>query len=119
MSIYFLLGLSFILTHELDAMTAKEWRIFPGLSLLDDERGRQWFVALHIPLFAVLLWGLTGAHQKSWIWGFDIFTIVHLVAHILMHKHSENGFRRPLSWFIIVGAAVMGGVDLWSQSSVL
>ncbi|MFD2569233.1 DUF6713 family protein [Spirosoma soli] len=34
--IFFYLGLAFLTTHELDAVRCREWRIFPGLSLLND-----------------------------------------------------------------------------------
>ncbi|MFM9839711.1 MAG: DUF6713 family protein [Cyclobacteriaceae bacterium] len=35
-NLFFLLALTFILLHEMDAVRCKEWRIFPGLSLLND-----------------------------------------------------------------------------------
>lgn len=108
----FLLNISALLTHELDAMTAKEWLIFPGLSRLDDERGRKIFVWLHIPLFAIILWGITGPYQQSWRWGLDWFSIAHVFAHILFHRHPKNGFRRPMSWIIIVLAGLFGALDL-------
>ncbi len=113
MSFSFVIGLSLILTHELDAMTAREWRIFPPLSRLSDENGRWLFVALHVPLFAWMLWGLTGPEQASWRVGFDVFLIAHAFAHLLLHRHPDNGFRRPLSWVLIGGAAVAGALDLW------
>jgi len=106
-----------MLTHELDAVTAKEWRIFPGLSRLEDDRARFWFVALHVPLFAILLAGLLGPNRAQWILGFDVFAVAHAVPHILLHRHPKNGFRRTLSWFLIGGASVFGTVDLVLRSA--
>jgi len=36
---FFLLGLSLLLVHELDAGRCHEWRMFPGLSALSDRWG--------------------------------------------------------------------------------
>ena len=113
MELSFILALSFLLTHELDAMTAKEWLIFPGLSALSDERGRAVFVFAHVPLFALLFWGLMGTGQAAWRAGLDVFMICHVFAHLVLHRHPLNGFRRSLSWVFILGAGVCGGWDLW------
>ena len=45
-----LLGLAFILLHEMDAIKCKEWRIFPGLSMLNNQLGFIVFVFIYIPL---------------------------------------------------------------------
>ncbi|MCP3982934.1 MAG: hypothetical protein GY723_01010 [bacterium] len=108
-----ILGLSLILTHEIDAMAAREWRMLPGLSRLGDDLGQRVFLIGHVPLFAAVLWGLTGQSQGTWATAFDTFLIAHAVAHLLLHGHSENGFRRPDSWLLIAGAAFAGGADLW------
>ena len=106
-----IVGLSLILTHELDAMTAKEWRIFPGLSRLDDQRGQRIFVAAHVPLFAGVCWAMT-VTDRAWECGFSLFFIAHFVAHLILHRHPQNGFRRLLSCVLIGGAAVAGVNDL-------
>ena len=104
--------LAFLISHELDAVTAKEWRILPGLSLVDDKAAEFWFVALHVPLSALLLLGLLGPNQASWIRGIDLFAIAHAGAHLAYLRDPRNGFGRPLSWLLIGGAAAMGGLDL-------
>ncbi len=113
MSLAFLLGFGLILTHELDAMTAKEWRIFPWLSRLEDDLARRIFVAAHMPLFVLVLWGLTGPNQSTWVRGFDVFLIAHVGAHLLLHNRPENGFRRGVvSWTLLAGPGLAGAVDL-------
>jgi len=65
----------------------------------------------------VVLWGLTGSARDSWAVGFDLFLMLHVVAHAALHRHPENGFRRPLSWALIGGAGLAGALDLamrWS-----
>ena len=111
-----LLGLALLLTHELDAMRCHEWRIFPGLSRLTDDTGRDVFIAVHVPLFALILWGLFGTGAGGWndavVPWFDAFLVGHLVAHLALTRHPRNEFRSVLSWVLIGGAAVAGAADL-------
>jgi hypothetical protein len=108
---YFLSGLTLIMLHELDAMRCHEWRIFPGLSALPDKLSRNIFIVLHIPLF---FWIFQELLEGDMIFrkGFDVFLIIHLIAHLLFLMHSKNEFRDLLSWSIISGAAIFGALDL-------
>ncbi|WP_299523710.1 DUF6713 family protein [Winogradskyella sp.] len=111
--IFFYLGLSLMAMHEMDAIRCKEWRIFPGLSMLDDKVGHILFLFAHIPLFYFIFWKLTNNKNiESFIYGFDIFMIVHLGLHILFLKHKNNEFKDWISWSIIVGAGLCGLIDL-------
>lgn len=111
---FFYVGLSFILTHEMDAVKQREWRIFPLTAWLEEKPGYFIFTTLHIPLYVLLFWGLYGADgpNRGLIRGIDIFLIVHVFLHLLFLKHSKNEFKSALSWIIIVGAGVAGIVDL-------
>lgn len=114
-SIFFLLGLSFITIHEMDAIRCKEWRIFPGLSMLNDKLGHVLFVFAHIPLFFFIYWQFSHTENKeAFIKGFDIFMIVHLFLHVLFLKHNNNQFKDWISWSIIIGAAICGLLDFLS-----
>ncbi|MEM9051409.1 MAG: DUF6713 family protein [Bacteroidota bacterium] len=108
---WYFLGLSLILLHELDAMRCHEWRMFPGLASLSEKNGMLAFLLLHIPLF---YWVLTSSFSgsESFRMGFDYFLIIHLILHLLFLFHKKNEFKDWLSWGIIVGAAVAGGMDL-------
>ncbi|GAA4279159.1 DUF6713 family protein [Aquimarina mytili] len=111
--IFFYLGLSLIMMHEMDAIRCKEWRIFPGLSMLSDKIGHIVFLFLHIPLFYFVFWKLTQSKDAEvFIYGFNIFMIVHLVLHILFLKHKNNEFKDWISWSIIIGAGLCGIIDL-------
>ena len=57
--IFFYLGISLLTMHEMDAIRCREWRIFPGLSMLSDKLGHIVFVFTHIPLFFFIYWKLT------------------------------------------------------------
>ena len=112
--LFFLLGFCLLLTHEMDAIRCKEWRIFPFTSKMGEETGYLAFTALHIPLYAFLIWGLFGGGDvnRGLIVGLDVFFIVHVILHLVFINHPDNLFRSAFSWALIVGAGVFGGVDL-------
>jgi hypothetical protein len=111
--LFFYLGTSFILMHEMDAVRCKEWRIFPGLSLLDDDWGYLAFMLVHIPLFLFLFLGLYGqGPNEKFIFGLDVFFIVHVALHLLFLRHKRNEFKDWISWTIILGAGLFGLMDL-------
>lgn len=105
------LGLGAIATHELDAMTQHEWRLLYVLRAMPEELGRQAFVALHVPLFAVLVW-LT-SHPKPRIRDFSraalaAFLVIHVGLHERLSGHALYTFHEPLSVAIIWGAGLCG-----------
>jgi len=110
--LFFYLGLTFILMHEMDAIRCKEWRIFPGLSLLNDHWGYRIFMLAHIPLFFFLFRGLSQTENSRLIFGLDVFFIIHVVLHVLFLLHKKNEFKDWVSWTIILGAGVFGFFDI-------
>jgi hypothetical protein len=112
--LFFYGGLSFILTHEMDAVRCREWRIFPLTSRLTGPNGYLVFTALHVPLYLLLFNGLFAnpAPDPALIRGLDLFFIVHVVLHLLFRKHPENRFTSAFSWLLIAGAGLCGLLDL-------
>lgn len=109
----FFMGLAFILVHEMDAIRAHEWRIFPLTSRLDDTWGYLVFTAAHIPLYLLLflgLWSNNGLNEAV-IFGLDMFFIIHVGLHLLYRKHPKNEFTSLFSWAVILGAGLSGLVD--------
>lgn len=97
----------------MDAVRCKEWRIFPGLSLLNDNLGFKIFMIAHVPLFYFLFWGLMGQSDNSQLkYGLDIFFIIHVVLHLLFLKHKKNEFKDRVSWAIILSAGIFGLIDI-------
>ena len=112
----FLVGVSLLFTHELDAMTHAEWRVLPLTSWLAPEVGRLVFVALHVPIFALVLGWLT-SHMpervtKAQFW-IALFLVVHAVLHLVFSGHPDYTFDGMLSNILIFGAALCGAVYLW------
>ena len=111
---FFLLGFCLLLVHEMDAIRCKEWRVFPVTSGMGDEAGYVAFTAVHVPLYALLLWGLFGGDGVNrWlVAGLDAFFIVHVLLHLLFIRHPEYRFRSAFSWALILGAGTLGAIDL-------
>ncbi len=111
--LFFCIGLSLILMHEMDAIRCKEWRILPLLSWLDDKWGFQVFMFAHVPLFCLLFVGLLQKNTNvSLIFGLNIFFMIHFVLHLLFLLHKKNEFKDWISWSIITGCALSGALDL-------
>ena len=112
--LFFFLGLGLLLTHEMDAVRVKEWKIFPGLTRMGDEAGYVVFTALHAPFYALLLGALySGRETNFWlIFCLDVFFVVHVFLHLILYNHQENRFRSAFSYSLILGAGVFGILDL-------
>ncbi len=109
------LMLALLFSHELDAMTQSEWRLLYVLRSLSDEDGRWWFVAIHVPLFWALI-ALThhanAKMQRMSRAGLAAFCIVHALLHWRLASDPLATFSSPVSWTLIVGAALAGAVYL-------
>ncbi|MEO0472272.1 MAG: DUF6713 family protein [Bacteroidota bacterium] len=118
-NLLFITAVACILTHEMDAIRCKEWTLFPGLHLIQDEKlAYQTFTLLHIPLYILLFWGVFGTSvvAENVVIGLDIFFMVHIGLHILALWHPKNQFTDWLSWLAIGGAGLFGGLDLLMRS---
>ena len=115
-NLLFIAAVACILTHEMDAVRCREWEIFPGLHLIRDEQlAYRLFTLLHIPLYALLFWGVFGEGivADSVVIGLDIFFVIHVGLHILFLWHPKNQFTDWVSWLAIGGAGVFGALDMW------
>lgn len=111
----FHLGLALLVTHELDAVRAREWRVLPGLRSLPDARGRTAFILVHVPLFAVLFWFVAHPDAAVRVWAqaaVDLFLIVHVGLHRTFTSHPEYDFHGPVSRGLIIGAGLAGVAHL-------
>ena len=95
--LFFVLGFCFLLTHEMDAIRVKEWKIFPVLNKVGDEAGYVAFTALHIPIYVLLLWGLYGDNgaNRGLIVGLDTFFVVHVLLHLIFYNHQKTDSDLP------------------------
>ncbi len=111
---WLLVALSCLLTHEMDAVRQREWRMLPLLRRIrDDTRAYVLFTLLHLPLYVALLGGLLGGGASIPLRiGFNLFCGIHVVLHLLLRRHPEYRFNNWFSWAMIMGAGVAAAVDL-------
>ncbi len=110
MALYYI-GLACLLTHELDAVTHSEWRLIVGLRALTDPTAATTFVALHLPLFFLVLW--FSHHSVARVREgtrkvVAAFLVVHGVLHFALSSAPQNTFDSPFSNSLIFGAAFAG-----------
>ncbi len=100
--------LSLLFVHEMDAIRAKEWKMFIVLKDMADETACKVFMSLHFPLYLgalyVLLRGGTAGYVLKII--IDVFLLGHALIHFAFRKHSGNGFHTLFSKTIIYVMAV-------------
>ena len=111
LDLLFFTGFAFLACHELDAVMQSEWRLLPILSRLGDDTAYFWFVVLHIPLFALLMWWTGNSSPRTRLraqLAVDAFLAIHLALHVALRSHPDNTFRSLLSELCIYGAGVAG-----------
>ena len=112
---FFFLGLATLFAHELDAIANHEWRIMPVLRSLPEEAGYTAFVALHVPILAVLLALVFSSNsrvrRRSRI-GVGVFLLAHAGLHLLFAGSAGYEFSSSFSEILIFGGALVGGLYL-------
>jgi hypothetical protein len=111
LDLLFFTGFALLLCHELDAVAQAEWRLLPLLSLMNDTDAYAMFVALHVPLLALVLWWTSSTvlatRRRSQLF-VDAFLVIHAALHTALHSHADYTFHTTLSEVCIYGAAVLG-----------
>ena len=113
------LGLAFLFTHELDAVTHAEWRLLPVLRDLPDATASPLFVSLHVLLFFAILW--LSHHRLDRVreptrTTVAALLVLHGVLHFSLSSAPQYDFHGPLSQILIASAAASGAaylVILW------
>ncbi len=108
----YIVELSFVLMHEMDAVHWKEWRIF---GFKDDEAGLKIFVAAHLPLYLLLLVSLL---EIGSLFGtiVSISVSAFLIVHFYLHLKalSVGLFKTVFSFGIVscIGLLAIGQLIL-------
>ncbi|EMU5940782.1 hypothetical protein WN740_001006 [Vibrio parahaemolyticus] len=110
-NILFYLGIGFLFTHELDAISNNEWLILPIVNLLPVKLAEITFVLAYIPLFAVLVALIASPNQrvqiktKFWL---SVFLVSHGILHAIFMGHDNYEFSSWVSNLLIFGGALFG-----------
>jgi hypothetical protein len=106
-TVYFflLVNVAWFLAHELDAIQHHEWRLFFFLNPFRDVIGYRIFIALHIPLFVLIIWNI---QQPVFQIIFDLYLIFHAGLHWMFRHHPKYEFHNGFSKILIFGAIPLG-----------
>lgn len=107
----FSINFALLLLHEMDAIRAKEWKMFVILKDMEDERAFKIFTILHLPLYTLLLYSFV-SHQLIAFVIIDVFLIIHSIAHFFFEKHQNNNFKNLFSRLIIYPMGLLGMLHL-------
>ena len=105
----FLIIISLLLLHEMDAIRAKEWKLFIFLKDMRDETAYRIFALIHLPLyFGVLYLLINGGETISFVMKLviNVFLIAHAVLHYCFRKKEHNGFNTCYSKTVIYSMAL-------------
>ena len=111
----FYIGISLLITHELDAIRNHEWRVFPILSQFKDDVGYYLFSILHVPLLVVIFWFISHPSEDVRFWfqiSMDGFFIVHMLLHKIVSGNKKYEFRSRYSRALILSIALIGVIHI-------
>jgi hypothetical protein len=111
----FILNISLLILHEMDAIRRKEWRLFAVLKGMKEENGYLVFSLLHLPLCFIILYFIMnagGPNYQLFTLVINIFLIFHGVIHLLFRNKINNEFRGAYSYAIIFTMSVIAALQL-------
>jgi hypothetical protein len=112
----FYVGVGALFTHEIDAIPNHEWRGLPVLGGLPDDVAMPIFIALHVPLFALMVGFVASTEPRTRTRAKLVVAallILHGVAHFILGMlRPEYEFGSLLSHVLIFGGAACGAATL-------
>lgn len=115
LDLLFYLAFAGLLSHELDAVHRREWRLLFILRNMPDERARDAFILVHVPGLMLLLWLLNhpdSAVRASTMLALDGFILIHAGLHWRLSTHPKYEFNSPISRLLIFGTAIIALIHL-------
>ncbi|MEO1622234.1 MAG: DUF6713 family protein [Cyanobacteria bacterium J06632_3] len=110
-TVIFCLGFSLLIAHEMDAIAQSEWQLLYIFRKLPERIAAPLFVAVHVPLFAFLLWlsiyPSSSIQQVSRL-AIALFLIIHAILHKRLDRHPHYTFHSTLSKSLIYGGGLVG-----------
>lgn len=110
-TLLYYLGVSLLLTHEMDAVAHAEWRLLFVLRDMSDQAAYPVFIALHVPLVFLFFWlGHSANHvvRRAFRALVAAFLVIHALIHFSLSNAPEYTFHGALSNSLIYGAALCG-----------
>lgn len=113
--IFGIITISMFFIHEMDAIKAKEWKMFIFFKSMKEEIAYRIFAGVHFPLYFIILFLMTQGNEKVKLWIFmilDILLILHTLVHFLFRNNKNNGFLSVYSKIIIYLIGISAIVNL-------
>jgi hypothetical protein len=110
------LNVIFLLMHEFDAFRCNEWKMFRFLRRFKESIQYYIFLYIHIPLIILCIFYLWATFNFNFfpIWLFmNIFSVLHLILHLIAIKWKSNVFENINSFIFIVGYGITGCINLF------
>lgn len=111
----FIINISLLILHEMDAIRRKEWKLFIILKNMNEERGYLVFSLLHLPLCLVILYFIMNSgnlYYHIFTLVVNIFLIFHGGIHLLFRNKSGNEFSGVYSYTIIYFMSLIAALQL-------
>ncbi len=118
--VVFIIILSLLLIHEMDAIRAKEWKMFIVLKDMAEKTASTTFILLHLPLYFGALYAFVSGATASYVLKIiiDAFLLGHAIIHYCFRHNENNGFQSRLSKIIIYAMPVLAVLDICLLSAV-
>ena len=113
--VLFVLKLSLLLLHEMDAVRAREWKMFIFLKSMREETAYIIFSVVHLPLYFWALFTISQTFSSGYTFVYlitDVFLIAHTVIHFFFRRHAANGFSSAYSNALIYIMGVLAVIHL-------
>jgi len=114
-AVMFTFNITLLLLHEMDAIRAKEWKMFIILNRMREETAYIVFSLIHLPLYALVIFVISqsGSTAYALVWLIvDVFLVAHAIIHFLFRKHRANGFHSIYSMLLIYGMGIFAIIHL-------
>jgi hypothetical protein len=106
----YIVNATLLIVHEIESAYREEWKLFklPG--------GINFFLLLHLPLVALILFGMAQLQQGTFN-GYVISLVLAFAGifaftiHILFIRNGDRGFKTPLSLAILVATLIVSFVQ--------
>jgi hypothetical protein len=112
----FVFNCALLLLHEMDAIRAKEWKMFAVLKSMREETAYIVFASIHFPLYLLLTFIMAQAINSSLAPAYyivmNLLLIAHTGTHFFFRRHSANGFTSFYSNALIYAMGIFALLHL-------
>lgn len=112
-----------LIIHEIESAYWKEWNLF-GISRANEYKGLAIFLLLHLPLLAIILWGLLEIFFNTYT-GLILSVIVAAAGiaaftiHMVYLKKGRSEFKTTLSVILLVVIMIVSLAQLTLSVTLL